>query len=88
MVVLNARPNDTQVSRFGFTVSKRLGNAVERNRIRRRLKAAVASAEVKCGWDIVLVARNRARNAEYHSLRQSVDRLLMRANLGERPVRC
>ena len=85
MLVLNARPNDCQVSRFGFTVSKRLGNAVERNRIRRRLKEAVASAEVKCGWDIVLVARNRARHADYHKLEGSLSRLLLRAKLVEQP---
>lgn len=84
MLVLNARPNDTQSSRFGFTVSKRLGNAVERNRLKRRLKSVVASSDVKCGWDVVLVARQRARRAGYHDLARSVDRLLLRANLGKR----
>jgi ribonuclease P protein component len=84
MLVLNACPNDTQTSRFGFTVSKRLGNAVERNRIRRRLRSAVVSTDIKCGWDLVLIARNRARNANYHVLRRSLNRLLLRANLTER----
>ena len=87
MLVLNALPNDAQASRFGFAVSKRLGNAVERNRIRRRLKAALASADVKCGWDVVVVARQRARYAGYHSLEGSINRLLQRAELIRRPCR-
>ncbi len=81
VLVLNARPNQTQVSRFGFTVSKRLGNAVERNRIRRRLKSAVSQTDVKCGWDLVLIARQRARSADYHALKASLGRLLLRAHL-------
>lgn len=85
MLVLNACPNDSQTSRFGFTVSKRIGNAVERNRLRRRLKAAVASASVNCGWDVVVIARQRARHTDYHVLQESLDRLLLRANLVTRP---
>lgn len=49
--------------RFGFTVTKKLGNAVRRNRIRRRLKAAVAElgAEfARDGFDYVIVARSAA----------------------------
>ena len=87
MLVLNACPNDTQASRFGFAVSKRLGNAVKRNLIRRRLKAAIASADVKCGWDVVVVARQRARHASYHSLEESINRLLRRADLIRRPCK-
>ena len=85
MLVLNSRPNDTQASRFGFAVSRRLGNAVERNRIRRRLKAAIALADVRCGWDVVLVARQRSRHADYQALRGSIDQLLLRADLMGRP---
>ena len=47
--------------RFGFTVTKAMGNAVARNRIRRRLKAAVTEAGVSLGHvghDYVLIARN------------------------------
>ena len=84
MLVLNALPNHTRTSRFGFTVSKRLGNAVERNRIRRRLKSAVASTDVECGWDLVLIARQCARNADFHVLKRSIDRLLLRAKLTKR----
>ena len=49
--------------RFGFTVTKKLGNAVVRNRIRRRLKEAAklaADAHAKAGFDYVVVARKAA----------------------------
>ena len=83
VLVLNARPNQTQVSRFGFTVSKRLGNAVVRNRIRRRLKSAASEIDVKCGWDLVLIARQRAQDADYHALKRSLRRLLRRADVSK-----
>ena len=80
-LVLNARANGAETSRFGFTVSKRLGNAVARNRIRRRLKAAVAETGVAEGWDLVFIARQRASDADYWTLRRSLRRLVRRAGL-------
>lgn len=57
--------------RFGFTVTKKLGGAVVRNRIRRRLKAAVtalAALEAKDGFDYVIVARSAALDRPYADL--------------------
>ncbi len=54
--------------RFGFTVTKKLGGAVVRNRIRRRLKAAVpslAAQEAKDSYDYVIVARSAALDRPY-----------------------
>ena len=84
-LVLAARPNRSEKSRFGFTVSKRLGNAVARNRIRRRLKAAAANSDVESGWDLVVIARQRAKESDYHELERSLRRLLARARLDKRP---
>ena len=83
-LVLAARPNRCGKPRFGFTVSKRLGNAVARNRIRRRLKAAAAHLDVEAGWDLVVIARQRAKESDYHALERSLRRLLARAKL-DRP---
>jgi len=58
-----AANSTTNAARFGFTVTKKLGNAVTRNRIRRRLKAAVAAAapgKVAAHFDYVIVARQAA----------------------------
>ncbi len=55
--------------RIGFTVTKKLGNAVRRNRIRRRLKAAVSSVEgFRDGFDYVIVARAAAFDRPFAEL--------------------
>jgi ribonuclease P protein component len=62
-LVLQARANETEAAgaaRFGFTATKRLGAAVQRNRARRRLREAVrlvAPAHARAGYDYVVIAR-------------------------------
>ena len=61
-------PNGAEEPRFGFTVTKKLGNAVTRNRIRRRLKAAIgqlAELQAEAGFDYVVVARRAAFDRPY-----------------------
>jgi ribonuclease P protein component len=60
-----------QQARFGFTVTKRLGKAVARNRIRRRLRAAardVLAHHARPDFDYVVVARASALDADYAEL--------------------
>ena len=69
-VVLYARKNGTFANRVGITVSKKLGHAVVRNRVRRRLRDVYRLNEDKFqpGWDIVVVARSKAVTAEFARL--------------------
>lgn len=69
-LVLYARKNRTATNRVGVTVSKKLGCAVVRNRIRRRLREVYRLNEDKFlpGWDIVVVARSRCLTAEFPKL--------------------
>jgi ribonuclease P protein component len=58
-------------ARFGFTVARAVGGAVERNRIRRRLKAAVKSVQMshaRHDFDYVIVARRLALEARFEDL--------------------
>ena len=90
ILVLCALQNDLDYSRFGFSVSTRIGNAVVRNRIKRRLREAMRLRmdEVKPGWDLVFIARKPIRHADYRKIDAACARLLGRAHLlRERPTR-
>ena len=69
-LVLYARPNRLAENRLGYTVSAKLGHAVVRNRVRRRLREIyrLNAPRLKCGYDIVIVARARAVGAPYAKL--------------------
>ena len=81
LLVVRVLPNGLDRSRFSFQVSKRIGNAVTRNRVRRRLREAVRLTPVKAGWDAVFIARRGAEKAKYQQLKQSTDNLLRRTHL-------
>jgi ribonuclease P protein component len=83
LLVLCALPNGLSYSRFGFAVNSRLGNAVRRNLIKRRLREIVRLQQDKLqpGWDVVLIARQPIRGADYHAMEISCARLLRRAHL-------
>ena len=70
IMVLYARKNRTGTNRVGITVSKKLGHAVVRNRVRRRLREVYRLNEDKFtpGWDIVVVARSRCIDADFRKL--------------------
>ena len=69
-LVLYARKNHSAANRVGVTVSKKLGCAVVRNRVRRRLREVYRLNEAKFapGWDIVVVARSRCVKADFSKL--------------------
>ena len=69
-LVLYARPNRTATNRVGITVGKKLGHAVVRNRVRRRLREIYRIHEDRfsSGWDIVVVARTRCVGADFQKL--------------------
>ena len=69
-LVLYARKNRSATNRVGVTVGKKLGHAVVRNRIRRRLREVyrLNEAQFLPGWDIVVVARSRCIRAPFSKL--------------------
>ena len=72
--------SDDVAPRFGFIVSRQVGNAVVRNTVRRRLKAVCAGAldSVRPGSEIVIRALPRAATADFTDLRDDVVRCLAR----------
>jgi len=81
LVVMKALPNGLTLSRYGFSVSQRIGKAVTRNRVKRLLRQSLRSKSLEPGWDIVFIARRLAANADYANLEKAIDDLLSRAQL-------
>lgn len=81
LLVLRSLPNHMPHNRFGFVTSKRLGKAVVRNRVRRRLQEAVRQLPLRPGCDVLVSAKAAAAHADYQTLRQGLVDLLARAGL-------
>ena len=81
LVVMKALPNGLTWSRYGFSVGRRVGGAVVRNRVKRRLREILRSAQLKPGWDIIFIARSPTAGADFAGLGKSVRNLLSRAGL-------
>lgn len=84
-IVFYARKNHLGKNRVGITVSKKLGGAVVRNRVRRRLREVYRLSEDKLtpGWDIVLVARSRCITADFSKLKEAFLSLAERTGVTE-----
>jgi ribonuclease P protein component len=80
-IVLKALSNGSRSSKFGFVVSRRVGKAVVRNRVKRRLREITRQTPVQPGWDIILIARIAAATTDYANLEISVRKLMLRAGL-------
>ena len=81
LLVIRYLANGADCSRFGFLVSKRIGNAAVRNKVKRRLREAVRLNPVKVGWDALFIVRRGAGTAKYQELKDAADNLLQRADL-------
>jgi ribonuclease P protein component len=81
LLVLKALPNKLDFYRYGISVSKHVGKAVVRNRIKRRIREIIRSEPLNSGWDIIVIARNPAAESDFHLLERSLDSLLSRAKL-------
>jgi len=81
LLVMKVLPNGLGLSRYGFSVSRRVGKAVARNRVKRLLREILRLTLLKPGKDILFIARPRAAATDYASLKKSVEGLLSRAQL-------
>lgn len=83
LLVICVLPNALPYSRFGFTINVRLGGAVVRNRLKRRLREAIRLrlTMIKAGWDVVVIARRPVLCVDYHQMDAACARLLRRAHL-------
>lgn len=80
---MHSMPNGLEHNRFGITVSKKIGNAVKRNKVRRRIYEAFRQYEpsLKSGFDIVIVAKASAVEADFERYYRVIGGMLKKANL-------
>ncbi len=88
LLILRISANGTAKNRLGFVVGKKVGKAVQRNRVKRWMREAVRHRvdTLAKGWDIILIARGSADKAEYKDIDTALTSLLERAHLVEKPA--
>ena len=82
-LALYSRPNGRDHNRLGLTTGAKLGHAVVRNKLRRRLRAIyrIHEAELKSGYDIVIVCRAASVEASYQRLERDFLRIMRKNDL-------
>lgn len=82
-IVLYVYPNRTDHSKIGFSISKKVGKSVQRNRIKRIYREAFLSLyhEIKQGYDLVVVARREAVGVPLNLAREELYALCRRGKL-------
>ena len=78
-VIVQAVPNVTDIVRTGFTVTKKIGCAVIRNRTRRRLRELVRvcpKVNEMMGFDLVFIGRLSTKDRPYHKLAEDLNKAL------------
>ena len=85
-LVVYCRPNKRPNNRLGVTVSAKLGHAVVRNRVRRRLREIfrLSQPKMRKGYDVIIVARSRAVTAPYREMEKAYLRVCEKLELLEK----
>jgi len=83
LLVARIRRTDLGVTRFGFAVGRRLGGAVRRNRIRRRVREALMAMApaLQPGWDVLIIARPPIVEADHDTLVGALAKVLTRGGV-------
>ena len=83
LVVLITSPNQALMVHVGVTASRSVGGAVDRNRAKRRIRAAIEPLfpALRPGWDLIFLARKAILQADFKEIQAAFFSLLKSANL-------
>lgn len=74
--------NNRNINRFGFVASKKIGNAVIRNKYKRKLRAIVGQGDFKqTGYDFVIIAKKNITDAEFEDIQKDFNKVFKKAGL-------
>jgi len=82
-IILVYTQNDLDISRFAVVASKKIGTAVVRNRVRRRIKACLQEQwkHINPGWDLIFYSRTAIITADYQEIEGAIKHLLLKAGV-------
>jgi ribonuclease P protein component len=88
LAILLVQPNNLSHSRFGFSASRAVGNAVFRNRAKRRFREVVRPLipSLKPGWDCLFILRQDSAEADFANIDKVTHKLFSRAKLWQDEV--
>jgi len=83
LIVLIKHSNEEEISRFGVAAGRSIGNAVQRNRVKRRIREIIRPRihSIHPGWDLIFVARRPISTASPTDLQAAIDQLIQRAGI-------
>jgi ribonuclease P protein component len=86
LLLLRYRRNGLDLTRFGISTGRRIGGAVVRNRIRRRLRTLTRemAGRLAIGWDVLIVARPPSAMATQAEIGAALERTMIGAGLLQR----
>ena len=82
-MILIVAPNNLSFSRFAIAAGRSVGNAVSRNRAKRRLRSCMdaLSKMINPGWDLIIYGRQRLLSANYSEIRLAMNDIMQKADL-------
>ena len=83
LLVVRIRRTNLEETRFGLSTGRKLGGAVVRNKVRRRLRESlrVMAPSFQPGWDVLIIARPALVDADHGALVEALERLLRRGGV-------
>ena len=86
LLAVRSITNEAPVTRYAFAIPKRVGNAVVRNKVRRRLREILRLLPLREGFDLVISVRPAAAEATFFALKTELTMLLKRARVLDVPA--
>lgn len=82
-LVLYKKRNGENINKLGISVSKKVGKAIIRNRVKRLIKESyrLNNSDLKQGYDLIFIARNPSKGKDYKTIEEAVKNLLKKAGL-------